>query len=142
MIWLPRTRTRTEMRFSFTLLGIFFMFLGHYQFSYNQFEGLALLSIGGLLFLIGVVYLAEWFENLTYSMRIIQSIVFATLVAGIFGFFVFGPWKSFATALFVGFAAEVAGTFGGIYFYIKEHREENRDSLPSSEAHKKRMIRN
>jgi len=118
------------------------MFLGYYQFSYSQFEGLVFLSMGGLLFLIGVVYLSEWFENLTYSMRIIQAIFFAALVAGVLGFFIYGPEESIAAALFVGFAAEVAGTFCALGFYIKEHREEHRDSLPSSQAHKKRMVRN
>ncbi len=142
MTWLPRRGSRTGSRISFTLFGVLLIYLGFNQFTDNSFDALLLLSTGGLLFIIGSVYLAEWFENLTYSVRIIQAIVFTTLFAGIVGFFVFGAWKSFATALFGGFAATIVGTVCAFGFYINEKREEHSDSLPQSKAGKKRMVRN
>ena len=119
------------------------MFFGYYQFSYRQpFDGLVLASVGGIIFLMGVVYSAEWFQNLIHSFRIIQAIFFVTLVAGILSFFIYGPKESIVAASLVGFKAEVTGTFCGLCFYIKEHKEEHKDSLPPNQTRKKRMVRN
>jgi hypothetical protein len=139
---IPSYRGMIPFRIIGTLVGVFFIFLGYNQFSYRQpFDGLVLASVGGIIFLMGVVYSAEWFQNLIHSFRIIQAIFFVTLVAGIISFFIYGPKEAIVAASLVGFTAEVTGTFFGLYFYIKEHTEEHKDSLPPNQTHKKRMVR-
>lgn len=120
MLSTPSSMERIIRRIPATLFGILLMVLGYNQFSYRQpFDGLVLTSGGGIMLLMGLVYSAEWFENIVYSLRIIESIFFATLVAGILSFFIYGPKESVAAALVVGFAAEVTGLFARFISTIK-----------------------
>ena len=100
------------------------MALCYGSFSNGQpFDGLVLLCAGGIVLLIGVIYAADWYENIDYGLRIIELIFGVALVGGILGFIMYGPKESIGGALLVGFAAEVAGVFCVFYLYYRDKRE-------------------
>jgi hypothetical protein len=97
------------------------MAMGYGSFSGGQqFDGLVLLCIGGIVLLIATVYAADWFENVDHGLGIITSILCAAAVGGIVGFAVYGPKELLVGALLVGFAAEIAGVLCAVYFNYRE----------------------
>lgn len=124
MLGIPSSISKIVRRVSLSFFGFFLMALGYGSFSNKQpFDGLVLLCAGGIVLLMGLIYTAEWYENIDYGLRIIESIFVATLVAGILSFFTYGPKESVVAVLLMGFAAEVAGAFCALYLHYRDNRE-------------------
>jgi uncharacterized membrane protein YsdA (DUF1294 family) len=125
---IPSPVSKIWARVSLAVSGIFLMGLSYGSLSNGQpFDGLVLLCAGGIVLLIGVIYAADWYENIDYGLRIIESIFGAALVGGILGLVIYGPKESIGGALLVGFAAEIAGVFCAFYLYYRDKRETSKE---------------
>lgn len=127
---MPLGMPKIWARVLLSAFGIFLMVLSHGSFSNGQpSDGLILLCVGGIVLLIGVIYGADWFENIDSGPRIIGLILGAAFVGGIVGFIMYGPRESIDGALLVGFAAEVAGVFCALYLYFRDRRETQKERI-------------